>query len=148
MALTQWKKARVEDAMHATRAAVKEGIVPGGGVAYIRCLPALENLGLEGEEAVGANIVKRMLEEPIRQIMFNAGQEGSIVVEKVKTSKEENYGFNAARRRHGRYVLTRISHLLSTPFHKYNDIFAEEKDRHYRQARWQSNAIFERTSPL
>jgi chaperonin GroEL len=89
------KKARVEDAMHATRAAVEEGIVPGGGVAYIRCLPMLEKLGLEGDEAVGGNIVRRALEEPIRQIVFNAGYEGSIVVEKVKTSKEENYGFNA-----------------------------------------------------
>ncbi len=89
------KKARVEDAMHATRAAVEEGIVPGGGVAFLRCLPALEKMGLEGEEAVGANIVKRALEEPIRQIAFNAGYEGSIVVDKVKTSHEGNYGFNA-----------------------------------------------------
>jgi chaperonin GroEL len=89
------KKARVEDAMHATRAAVEEGIVPGGGVAFIRCLPALEKLGLEGDEAVGAKIVKRAMEEPIRQITFNAGHEGSIIVEKVKNSKEANYGFNA-----------------------------------------------------
>jgi chaperonin GroEL len=89
------KKARVEDAMHATRAAVEEGIVPGGGVAFIRCLPALEKLGLEGDEAVGARIVKRAMEEPIRQITFNAGHEGSIIVEKVKNSKEANYGFNA-----------------------------------------------------
>ncbi len=89
------KKARVEDAMHATRAAVEEGIVPGGGVAYLRCLPVLEKLELEGDEAVGANIVKRALEEPIRQIVFNAGHEGSIVVEKVKASREANYGFNA-----------------------------------------------------
>jgi len=89
------KKARVEDAMHATRAAVEEGIVPGGGVAFIRCLPVLEKLKLEGDEAVGAKIVKRALEEPIRQIAFNAGHEGSIVVEKVKNSKEANYGFNA-----------------------------------------------------
>jgi chaperonin GroEL len=89
------KKARVEDAMHATRAAVEEGIVPGGGVAFIRCLPALEKLELEGDEAVGANIVKRALEEPIRQITFNAGHEGSIVVDKVKASKEANCGFNA-----------------------------------------------------
>lgn len=81
--------------MHATRAAAEEGIVPGGGAAYIRGLPALENLKLEGNESVGVNIVKRALEEPIRQIKYNAGQEGSIVVEKVKTSKEANYGFNA-----------------------------------------------------
>jgi chaperonin GroEL len=89
------KKARVEDAMHATRAAVEEGIVPGGGVAFIRCLPVLEKLVLEGDEAVGANIVKRALEEPLRQIAFNAGHEGSIVVENVKTNNEANYGFNA-----------------------------------------------------
>jgi chaperonin GroEL len=89
------KKARVEDAMHATRAAVEEGIVPGGGVAFIRCLPVLEKLVLEGDEAVGVNIVKRALEEPLRQIAFNAGHEGSIVVENVKTNKEANYGFNA-----------------------------------------------------
>jgi chaperonin GroEL len=89
------KKARVEDAMHATRAAVEEGIVPGGGVAFIRCLSALEKLKLEGDEAVGAKIVKRAMEEPIRQITFNAGHEGSVIVEKVKTSKEANYGFNA-----------------------------------------------------
>ena len=81
--------------MHATRAAVEEGIVPGGGVAFLRCLPALEKMKLEGEEAVGANIVKRALEEPTRQIAFNAGYEGSIVVDKVKTSHEGNYGFNA-----------------------------------------------------
>jgi chaperonin GroEL len=89
------KKARVEDAMHATRAAVEEGIVPGGGVAFIRCLPVLEKLKLEGDEAVGANIVKRALEEPIRQITFNAGHEGAVIVEKVRASQEVNYGFNA-----------------------------------------------------
>jgi chaperonin GroEL len=89
------KKARVEDAMHATRAAVEEGIVPGGGVAFLRCLPVLEKLKLEGDEAVGANIVKRALEEPIRQIVLNAGHEGAIIVEKVRASKETNYGFNA-----------------------------------------------------
>jgi chaperonin GroEL len=89
------KKARVEDAMHATRAAVEEGIVPGGGVAFLRCLPVLEKLKLEGDEAVGANIVKRALEEPIRQIVLNAGHEGAIIVEKVRASKEANFGFNA-----------------------------------------------------
>jgi chaperonin GroEL len=89
------KKARVEDAMHATRAAVEEGIVPGGGVAFIRCLSALEKLGLEGDEAVGAKIVKRAMEEPIRQITFNAGHEGSVIVENVKSSEEPSYGFNA-----------------------------------------------------
>ncbi len=89
------KKARVEDAMHATRAAVEEGIVPGGGVAFIRTIGAVEKLKLEGDEAVGANIVRRALEEPLRQIVFNAGHEGAVVVEKVRNSKEVNYGFNA-----------------------------------------------------
>ena len=88
------KKARVEDAMHATRAAVEEGIVPGGGVALLRCVPAVDKLGLEGDEAVGCNILRRALEEPMRQITNNSGHEGSIVVGKVKSS-EANYGFNA-----------------------------------------------------
>ena len=88
------KKARVEDALHATRAAVEEGIVPGGGVAFLRCVPKLDNLNLEGDEKIGVNIVKRALEEPIRQIARNAGVEDSIVVHKVKTEKQ-NVGFNA-----------------------------------------------------
>ena len=88
------KKARVEDALHATRAAVEEGIVPGGGVAFLRCVPKLDNLKLEGDEKIGVNIVKRALEEPIRQIARNAGVEDSIVVHKVKTEKQ-NVGFNA-----------------------------------------------------
>ncbi|MGA1796709.1 MAG: chaperonin GroEL, partial [bacterium] len=88
------KKARVEDAMHATRAAVEEGVVPGGGVALLRCLPALDKLNLSGDEATGVNIVKRALEEPIRQIAENAGVEGSIVVQKVKEGTG-NFGFNA-----------------------------------------------------
>ena len=74
------KKARVEDAMHATRAAVEEGIVPGGGVALIRCIPALEKLKLHDDEAIGVNIVKRALEEPLRQIAHNAGDEGAVIV--------------------------------------------------------------------
>ncbi len=89
------KKARVEDALNATRAAVEEGIVPGGGVAYIRTLPALEKLVLEGDQQVGVNIVKKSLEEPLRMIAANAGCEGSIVVEKVK-EKKGPFGFNAA----------------------------------------------------
>jgi chaperonin GroEL len=89
------KKARVEDAMHATRAAVEEGIVPGGGVALLRCIPALEKLKLQDDEAIGVNIVKRALEEPTRQIAQNAGQEGAIIVGRVRESKEENFGFNA-----------------------------------------------------
>jgi chaperonin GroEL len=89
------KKARVEDALNATRAAVEEGIVPGGGVAYIRALSALEKLDLGGDRQFGVNIVKRALEEPIRQIAENAGVEGSVVVEKVKSGKG-SFGFNAA----------------------------------------------------
>jgi chaperonin GroEL len=89
------KKARVEDAMHATRAAVEEGIVPGGGSAYLRCIPVLEKLKLYGDEATGVNIVKRALEEPIRQIAQNAGHEGAVVVGRVRESKDQNFGFNA-----------------------------------------------------
>ena len=89
------KKARVEDAMHATRAAVEEGIVPGGGVALLRCIPALEKLKLSGDEALGVNIVKRALEEPTRQIAINAGHEGAVIVGRVRDSKDENFGFNA-----------------------------------------------------
>jgi chaperonin GroEL len=89
------KKARVEDAMHATKAAVEEGIVPGGGVAFLRAIPALDDLKLEGEELVGVNILRRALEEPLRQIAFNAGHEGAIVVGKVSEQKDANFGFNA-----------------------------------------------------
>ena len=88
------KKARVEDAMHATKAAVEEGIVPGGGVALIRAQKVLEKLQLEGDLQIGANIVKRAIEEPLRQIAINAGFEGSVVVEKVKEMKQD-MGFNA-----------------------------------------------------
>jgi chaperonin GroEL len=88
------KKARVEDALNATRAAVEEGIVPGGGVAFIRTIPRLAKLELKGEEQSGVNIVKRALEEPIRQIANNAGAEGSVVVEKVKEGKGA-FGYNA-----------------------------------------------------
>jgi chaperonin GroEL len=90
------KKARVEDALHATKAAVEEGVVPGGGVALLRCAPALEKIKLDiADQQVGINIVKRALEEPIRQIVGNAGQEGSVVVERVKKEKE-TVGFDAA----------------------------------------------------
>jgi chaperonin GroEL len=89
------KKARVEDAMHATRAAVEEGIVSGGGTALLRCLPALEKLKLHDDEAIGVNIVKRALEEPLRQIAENAGHEGALIVGRVRESKDENFGFNA-----------------------------------------------------
>ena len=89
------KKARVEDAMHATRAAVEEGIVPGGGVALLRCIAPLEKLKLADDEQVGVNIVRRSLEEPLRMIAFNAGLEGAVVVEKVRANTETNFGFNA-----------------------------------------------------
>jgi chaperonin GroEL len=89
------KKARVEDAMHATRAAVEEGIVPGGGVALLRCVPAVEKLKLEGDEAIGSSILRRALEEPLRQIVNNSGYEGAVVAEKVRRSSEVNFGFNA-----------------------------------------------------
>jgi len=89
------KKARVEDAMHATRAAVEEGIVPGGGVALVRCVPAIDKLKLEGDELTGANIVKRALEEPLRQIVGNAGEEGAIVVGKIREHKDSDFGYNA-----------------------------------------------------
>ncbi len=89
------KKARVEDAMHATRAAVEEGIVPGGGVALLRCADAIQALKLEGDEKIGANIVRRALEEPLRQIVINSGEEGAIVVGRIRESKESNFGYNA-----------------------------------------------------
>src|SRR5512134_2267404 len=89
------KKARVEDAMHATKAAVEEGIVPGGGVALLRCIPPLDKLKLEGDEKVGVNIVRRALEEPLRMIAVNAGHEGAVVAEKVRQNSDANYGFNA-----------------------------------------------------
>jgi chaperonin GroEL len=89
------KKARVEDALNATRAAVEEGIVPGGGVAFLRCLPALKALKLDADQQVGVETIRKALEEPIKQIVNNAGLEGSVVVEKVKHSKEINYGFDA-----------------------------------------------------
>lgn len=89
------KKARVEDAMHATRAAIEEGIVPGGGVAFIRALAALAQMDFEGDEQIGLHIVRRSLEEPLRAIASNAGHEGAIVVGKVKESRKLHFGFNA-----------------------------------------------------
>jgi len=93
------KKARVEDAMHATRAAVEEGIVPGGGVALLRCMPAVEKLKLEGDERLGRNILCRALEEPLRQIVNNSGHEGAVVLGQVRESSEANFGFNAETER-------------------------------------------------
>src|SRR5579884_1784818 len=90
------KKARVEDAMHATRAAVEEGIVPGGGVALVRCISAVEDLKFKNDdEETGAEIVRRALEEPLRQIVANSGEEGAIVVGKIRESKDQNFGYNA-----------------------------------------------------
>ena len=97
------KKARVEDALHATRAAVEEGIIPGGGVVYLRAQKAVKDLKLEGDMNVGANIVLKSLEEPIRQICENAGMEGSIVVNEVLT-KDTNYGYNAETMEYGDLV--------------------------------------------
>jgi chaperonin GroEL len=90
------KKARVEDALHATRAAVEEGIVPGGGIALLRASMALQNLKLEGDEQIGVTIIRRACEEPIRQIVVNCGAEGAVVAAKVRNQAEPNYGFNAA----------------------------------------------------
>jgi len=90
------KKARVEDALHATRAAVEEGIVPGGGVALLRASIALEKLKLEGDEQFGVTIVRRACEEPVRQIVLNCGTEGAVVVEKIKTHQDANFGFNVS----------------------------------------------------
>jgi len=94
------KKARVEDALHATRAAIEEGIVPGGGVALLRCMTSLDSLKLSGDEQIGVEIVKRALEEPIRQIASNAGLEGAVVVQKVKTMKT-NEGYDAEKNEYG-----------------------------------------------
>jgi chaperonin GroEL len=89
------KKARLEDALHATRAAVAEGVVPGGGLAYIRALPALERLQLAGDCQVGVTIIKRALEEPMRQVALNAGVEGATVVQLVKAAPDM-IGYDAA----------------------------------------------------
>ncbi len=90
------KKARVEDALHATRAAIEEGIVPGGGVALLRASRPLENLKLEGDEQFGVSIVRRACEEPVRQIVHNSGAEGAVVVERIKSQDDPYFGFNAA----------------------------------------------------
>jgi chaperonin GroEL len=90
------KKARVEDALHATRAAVEEGIVPGGGVALLRAAQALDKVKVEGDEKIGVDIIRRACEEPVRQITGNAGYEGAIVIEKIRANKDSNFGFNAA----------------------------------------------------
>ncbi|MGB6524726.1 MAG: chaperonin GroEL [Candidatus Acidiferrales bacterium] len=98
------KKARIEDAMHATRAAVEEGIVPGGGTALLRCIRALDKIKATGDEEIGVNIVRRALEEPMRQIAHNAGEEGAVVVGKVRENENDNYGFNADTGEYGDMV--------------------------------------------
>jgi len=95
------KKARVEDALHACRAAVEEGILPGGGVAMLRCLPALDKIQCVGDEAVGVDIVRRAVFAPIKQIAYNAGLDGSIVAQKVLESKDKNFGYDAVRKEYG-----------------------------------------------
>src|SRR5438309_4913903 len=90
--------------MHATRAAVEEGIVPGGGVALLRCIPALEKIRVDADEAIGVNIVKRALEEPLRQIAQNAGYEGAVVVGRIQEAKDEHFGFNAETAEYGDLV--------------------------------------------
>jgi len=94
------KKARVEDALHATRAAVEEGIVPGGGVALINCIDTVEKLGLEGDERIGSMIIRRALEAPMRQIAANAGQDGAVVVQNVRGKKSNTWGYNAGADRY------------------------------------------------
>ena len=90
------KKARVEDALHATRAAVEEGIVPGGGVAFIRSQKALDGVALEGDEKIGLEIVRRAIEQPLRTLADNAGKEGALIVQEVKKRKGSNEGYNVA----------------------------------------------------
>ncbi len=102
------KKARVEDALHATRAAVEEGIVPGGGVALLRAAIALQTLTLEGDEQFGVTIVRRACEEPVRQIVLNCGTEGAVVVENIKKNGEYNYGFNASTEQYEDLVLAGV----------------------------------------
>jgi chaperonin GroEL len=94
------KKARVEDALHATRAAVEEGIVPGGGVALLRASVALQKLEIAGDEQFGVTIVRRACEEPVRQLVLNCGPEGAVVAEKIKSHKDPNFGFNAMTERY------------------------------------------------
>jgi len=98
------KKARVEDAMHATRAAVEEGIVPGGGTALIRASRALDGVKAEGDEAIGVNVIRKAIEAPLRWISTNAGQEGAIVVEKVREGDSDSFGYNAASGEYGDLV--------------------------------------------
>ena len=98
------KKLRIEDALNATRAAIEEGIIPGGGIALLKAIPTLDTIQAEGDELTGVNIIKRTLEEPMRQIAANAGLEGSIVVEKIKENPDPNFGFDALKAEYGDMV--------------------------------------------
>ena len=98
------KKLRIEDALNATRAAIEEGIIPGGGAALIKAIPVVDALTAEGDERTGINIIKRALEEPLRQIAINAGLEGSVIVEKVRNSNELHFGFDALKGDYGNMV--------------------------------------------
>jgi len=98
------KKLRIEDALNATRAAIEEGIIPGGGAALIKAIPAIDALVGEGDERTGINIIRRALEEPLRQIATNAGLEGSVIVEKVRNSNELHFGFDALKGDYGNMV--------------------------------------------
>src|SRR5262249_13359137 len=91
------RKALVEDSLHATRAAIEEGIVPGGGVALLRCAPAIQKLELTGDEKIGADIVSRAIEQPARWIAQNAGLDGGIVVNRIRQNKDKTFGYNADR---------------------------------------------------
>ncbi len=95
------KKARVEDALHACRAAVEEGILPGGGVSMLKCLPALDKIKTSGDEQIGVDIIRRAVVAPIKQIAANGGLDGSIVAQKVMESKEKNFGYDAVRKEYG-----------------------------------------------
>ncbi len=95
----KYKQAKIEDALNATKAATDEGIVPGGGVALVRALKGFDNLKVSGEQKIGINILKRALEEPLRQIAANAGQDGAVVVDEVKKHKD-GYGYNAAKNKY------------------------------------------------
>ena len=98
------KKLRIEDALNATRAAIEEGIIPGGGIALLKAVSAIENIEAEGDEQTGINIIKLALEAPLRQIATNAGMEGSIIVENVKNNNDPNYGFDALKGEYGDMV--------------------------------------------
>ena len=136
------QKARVEDAMHATKAAREEGIVPGGGVALIRCIPALEKLKLSGDEQIGVDIVRRALEEPARQIAHNAGQEGSVVVQRIKAEKA-NVGFDAQALEYTDLVAAGIiDKLIRRHPHVFSDVEFDDEEAIY--ANWEAEKAKEK----